>query len=138
MVCLLLLILPSLLIASNGIWSSTLFCISLLLAIFCALWSACCCLLTLSASGCGLLVFSVSLLSLAFAGGILPPVLLPNFIRHLSWLSPVSWFQSLAAIPMGYDIEPRILLICFLSMVCTFLLLWRLYDRRITLQEVDS
>lgn len=134
----LILILPSLFYMGNHVSLRALFAISLLLALFCALWSTLCCLLTISAAGCGLLVFSVSLAALLLSGGILPPVLLPNVFRSLSWLSPVTWFQSLAAMPMGYDVEPRIWFATLLGMACFLALSLWLYHRRISLQEVEA
>jgi len=108
------------------------------MALFSALFGALCCLLTTTTAGCGLLSFSFSLISLALAGGILPPVMLPDTLRALSPLSPVKWMQSLAALPMGYPAAPSLfiaLAVCALLMAAVSL---GLYHHRISRQEVDT
>ena len=87
---LLLLLLPTLLLAGEG-HPLALTGSALLMALFCSEFCAVCCLAAGNAAGCGLIAFGVSLLSLALAGGILPPVLLPGPMRQLSWLSPTAW-----------------------------------------------
>ena len=72
------------------------------MAVFCSIFCALCCLAWGSAAGCGGLSFAVSLASLALAGGVVPPVLLPGALRRLTGLSPVTWLARLAAGPMGY------------------------------------
>ena len=108
------------------------------MALFSALFGALCCLLTTTSAGCGLLSFSFSLIALALAGGILPPVMLPDTLRALSSLSPVKWLQSLAALPMGYPSEAS----CFIALaVCALLMAaasLALYHHRISRQEVDA
>lgn len=98
---LLLLILPSLLLAGGG-EPVALLGAALLMALFCGLFASLCCLAAENAAGCGLIAFGVSLLSLVLAGGVVPPVLLPGPVRRLGWLSPVTWLRRLAAWPMGY------------------------------------
>lgn len=77
-----------------------------LMAIYCSLFSALCCLLTQSASGCGGIAFTVSLLSLFLAGGVIPPVLLPAAVQRISGLSPVTWLRQMAALPAGAGMSP--------------------------------
>lgn len=105
-------------------------------ALFCALFGNLCCLLTGSAANCGLLAFGVSLVSLVVAGGILPPILLPEFVRQLQWLSPVTWLQRLLAMPMelteGNHIMFWVMGLAALGMAVISAVL---YDRRITEQE---
>lgn len=108
------LLLPPLLAAlllAGGAVSLPLAVAALGMALFCSLFCSLCCLLAQSAAGCGTACFAVSLLSLALAGGIVPPVLLPGPVRRLSWLSPVTWLSRLAALPMGYE-APSSALIC--------------------------
>ena len=75
-----------------------------LMAAFCSLFCALCCLAAGSAGRCGALAFLISLLSLALAGGIVPPVLLPAPLRRLEWLSPAAWLRQLAAWPLGHAV----------------------------------
>lgn len=72
-------------------------------ALFFAAYAAACALLTRSAAGCGSLGFFLSLGALVLGGGIVPPVLLPEAVRRLESLSPVTWLRALAARPLGYD-----------------------------------
>ena len=111
---------------------------ALAMALFCSVFCSLCCLATGSAAGCGVAAFTVSLLSLALAGGIVPAVLLPGPVRRLSGLSPVTWLLRLAAWPMGYEI-PLTAWLC--PLVCTAgmaALAVRLYRRRVGRQEVES
>ena len=107
------------------------------MALFCSIFASVCCLLSRSAAGCGLLAFTVSLLSLALAGGILPPVLLPGPVRKLSWLSPVSWLQRLAAWPGGYNLPLSARLCPALSAAAMTALALVLYRRRSNSGEVE-
>lgn len=72
-------------------------------AFFFAAYAAACALLTQTAAGCGGLGFFLSLGALALCGGIVPPVLLPEAVRRLSGLSPITWLRALAAQALGYD-----------------------------------
>lgn len=72
-------------------------------ALFFAAYAAACALLTGSAAGCGGLSFFLSLGALALCGGIVPPVLLPEAVRQLAVLSPITWLRALAARPLGYE-----------------------------------
>ena len=94
-----LLLFPALLLAGEGHPLA-----ALGMALFCGLFCGVCCLAAGSAGGCGLLSFGGALLSLALAGGIVPPVLLPAPVRRLSGLSPVTWLRQLAAGAMGYEV----------------------------------
>lgn len=69
---------------------------------FFAAFAAVCALLTRSAAGCGGLSFFLALGALALAGGIVPPVLMPDAVRRLGGLSPVSWMREAAAGALGY------------------------------------
>lgn len=102
---LLALLLPSLLLG-GGADPLALAGAAALMAVFCSLFAALCCLAAESAAGCGGAAFSVSLASLLLAGGVIPPVLLPGAVRRLSGLSPVTWLRELAAWPMGYEVQP--------------------------------
>lgn len=100
---LLLLLLPALLAAGGGRNVPALLGAAVLMAVFCSLFWALCCLAAGSAGGCGAMAFLTALASLALAGGIVPPVLLPQALQRLSWLSPVAWLRQLAAWAMGYE-----------------------------------
>lgn len=100
---LLLLLLPALLAAGEGRNVPALLGAAVLMAVFCSLFWALCCLAAGSAGGCGAMAFITALVSLALAGGIVPPVLLPQGLQRLSWLSPVAWLRQLAAWAMGYE-----------------------------------
>ena len=132
---LLLLLLPTLLLAGEG-HPLALTGSALLMALFCSEFCAVCCLAAGNAAGCGLIAFGVSLLSLALAGGILPPVLLPGPMRQLSWLSPTAWLRQLAAWPMGYEVDRSAWICLALSMLGMALLALTLYRRRADRQEV--
>lgn len=92
---------PVLLLAGGGRPSPALFAAGLGTALYCGVFCSLCCLLAGNAGGCGLLSFGIALASLALAGGIVPPVLLPAPVRRLSGLSPVTWLRQLAAGAMG-------------------------------------
>lgn len=70
-----------------------------------ALWSALCALTTRTAAGCAGLSFLLSLAALVASGGLIPPVLLPEALRRLSWCSPITWMRALAASAMGYPAD---------------------------------
>ena len=133
---LLLLLVPALLAVGEGSVPAAVW-VALLISLFASLFVSVCCLAAGNAAGCGLLAFALCVLSLALAGGIVPPVLLPGPVRALVGLSPVTWLRQLAAGPMGYPVDG-------LSWVClavsaagmTFLSL-ALYRRRVDRQEVS-
>ena len=131
---LLLLIFPSLLLAGEGN-PVFLFGAALLMALFCALFASLCCLAAENAAGCGLIAFGVSLLSLALAGGVVPPVLLPGPVRRLSWLSPVAWLRQLAAWAMGYPADGSVWICLALSAAGMAAAAMALYRRRADCQE---
>lgn len=132
---LLLLLLPVLLLLGGGP-SLPLFVAALGMALFCSVCCSVCCLLSQSAAGCGVLAFTVSLLSLALAGGIVPPALLPEPVRRIGWLSPVTWLQRLAAGPMGYE-TPLFAWLCLaVSTAAMAALALILYRRRADSGEV--
>lgn len=106
------------------------------MALFCSLFCALCCLAAGSAAGCGVLAFGVSLLSLALGGGIVPPVLLPEPVRKLAWLSPATWLRQLAAWPMGYPVDDSTWICLILATVVMAALALALYRRRVDRQEV--
>ena len=78
-------------------------------ALFCAAFGSLCCLAASSAAAAGALAFTAALAAMGAAGGILPPVLLPQGLRRWSWLSPVTWLRTVAALPAGYPPEGRVL-----------------------------
>lgn len=132
---LLLLIFPSLLLAGEG---NPVFLLgaALLMALFCDLFGSVCCLAAENTAACGLIAFGVSLLSLALAGGIVPPVLLPGPVRRLSWLSPVTWLRRLAAWSMGYPADGSVWVCLGLSAAGLAALALGLYRRRVECREV--
>lgn len=127
---LLLLIFPTLLLAGEG---NPVFLLgaALLAALFGSLFASVCCLAAENAAGCALIAFGVSLPSLALAGGIVPPALLPGPVRRLSWLSPVTWLRQLAAWPMGYPPELSTWVCLALSAAGMAALALILYRRRV-------
>lgn len=132
---LLLLIFPSLLLTGEGN-PVLLLGAALGMALFGSVFGSLCCLAAENAAGCGLIAFCVSLLSLALAGGIVPPVLLPGPVRRLSWLSPVTWLRRLAAWPMGLPADLSVWACLVLSAAGMAALALRLYRRRVDCQEV--
>lgn len=132
---LLLLLLPALALAGGGI-SLSLIGAALGMALFCSIFCSVCCLISQSAAGCGVAAFTISLVSLALAGGVVPPVLLPGPMRKLSWLSPVTWLQRLAAGTMGYPIPPSAWAGSALTGVGMAALALILYRRRVDSWEV--
>lgn len=134
---LLLLLAPSLLAAGGG-RPLALMGAAFLMAVFCSLFSALCCLAAERTAGCGGLAFSVSLLSLLLAGGVIPPVLLPETVRRLSGLSPVAWLRQLAAWSMGYEAPGSTWACLALSAVGMAVLSLALYRRRAEREEVGQ
>lgn len=132
---LLFLLFPALLLAGEGN-PLLLFGAALLMAAYCSVFCSLCCLVTGNAAGCGVAAFSVSLLALALAGGIVPTVLLPGSVRQLSWLSPVTWLRQLAAWPMGYEVDRSTWICLGLSAAGMAFLALALYRRRVDRQEV--
>ena len=104
-------------------------------ALFCAVFGSLCCLVTASAAGCGGLAFAIALVSMGAAGGILPPVMLPQTLRELSWLSPVAWLRTIAALPAGYPAENRVLVAAAAAVLLMAGLSALLYHRRVMHQE---
>lgn len=133
---LLLLLAPSLLLTGGGN-PLALLGAAALTAVFCSLFAALCCLVSGSAAGCGGAAFSVSLLSLFLAGGVVPPVLLPGGLRRLSGLSPVSWLRQLAAWSMGYDVPALTWAYLALTTAGIAALTFVLYRRRADRGEAD-
>lgn len=107
------------------------------MAAYCSLFCAVCCLLSGSAAGCGALSFSLALVWLALAGGIVPPVLLPAGLREAVRLSPVTWLMELTAWPMGYPPVPASWAGLLLSSAGMAGLSLILYRRRTGWQEVS-
>ena len=131
---LLLLLTPALLLAGTGNLPALLGA-ALLMALFCSIFCGLCCLAAGSAAGCGILSFGISLLSLALAGGIVPPVLLPGPVRRLSGLSPVTWLTRLAAGAMGYPVPASAWAGLALSGLGMLVLSLALYRRRVDRKE---
>lgn len=104
-------------------------------ALFCAIFGGLCCLVTASAASCGGLAFALALAAMGAAGGILPPVMLPQTLRELSWLSPVAWLRSIAALPAGYPAEDRVLSAAAAAALLMAGLSALLYHRRVMRQE---
>jgi len=104
-------------------------------ALFCAVFGILCCQLTTDAAACGGLSFLLALLFTAAAGGILPPVLLPETLRRLSWLSPVSWLRMLLSTAAGYEADSRILIVMVSAFVLMSIIGRLLCRRRVMRQE---
>lgn len=77
--------------------------VALLWAALTAVFAAFCALLTDSASLCGGVSFAAAFAALFTAGGVIPPVLLPDAVRHLERLSPVAWMRDTAALALEYS-----------------------------------
>ena len=105
------------------------------MALFASLFSALCCLTASRDAGRGGLAFTGSLLSLFLAGGVIPPVLLPEAVRRLLPLSPVTWLRQLAAWPMGYEVTPLTWACLGLSLAGMAALCLPLYRRRAEREE---
>ena len=131
------LLLPGLLAAGEGRSPLALLGAALAMAAFCSLFCSVCCLTFGSAAGCGGAAFAAALLSLALAGGILPPVLLPGAVRRLTGLSPVTWLARLAAWPMGYPMPASAGAGLLLTGAGLALLSRALYRRRADRREVS-
>ena len=135
---LLALILPALLLAGEGTSPAPVLGAALLMALFCSVFASLCCLAAENASGCALIAFGVALTSLALAGGIVPPVLLPEPVRRLSWLSPVAWLRQLAARSMGYPADASAWACLALSAAGMAALALILYRRRVSSPDGHS
>ena len=133
---LLLLLAPSLLLTGGGS-PLALLGAAALMAAFCSLFASLCCLAFESAAGCGGAALAISLLSLFLAGGVIPPVLLPNAVGRLAWLSPVGWLRQLASWPMGFDVPQSTWLCLALSSAAMAALSFALYRRRAERGEGD-
>ena len=130
-----LLLAPALVLAGEGSIPALLLA-ALGMAAFCSVFCSVCCLLSGGAAGCGALSFLTALLALFLAGGVLPPVLLPDGLRRLSGLSPVSWLMALAAWPMGCSPDPSALAGLGLGTAGMLAAALALYRRRVSRQEV--
>ncbi len=133
---LLVFLLPTLVVAAGGRVTLPLMGAGLGMALLCSLFCALCCLTAGSAAGCGVLAFGAALLSLALAGGIVPPVLLPGPVQELGWLSPVTWLRQLAAWALGYPMEVSAWVCLALAGVGMAALSLILYSRQVERQEV--
>lgn len=83
-------------ISRNAAWAA------LLGGIFFAAWAALCGTAGKTAAGCGGLSLLLSLGALALSGGIVPPALLPQALRPLTALSPITWLREISAASIGY------------------------------------
>ena len=92
----------ALLICKGSVWIC--FLSAILCGMFCAGFTGLCCLIAPELGSCGVLTSISALVFLFVAGGILPPVMLPQQIRQLSTWSPVSWMRTLLARPAGYEV----------------------------------
>ena len=104
-------------------------------ALFCAVFGILCCQLTTNTAACGGLSFFLALLFTAVGGGILPPVLLPETLRNLSWLSPSSWLRMLLSLSAGYEADGRMLAALAVSVVLMSIVGLLLCKRRVMKQE---
>jgi ABC-2 type transport system permease protein len=69
--------------------------------LFCAGYTAVCCLITGNTRNCGVLTFPAALVFLFLSGGILPPVLMPPMLQNFMELSPITWLRNTMAVPGG-------------------------------------
>lgn len=69
--------------------------------LFCAGYTAVCCLITGNTRNCGVLTFPAALVFLFLSGGILPPVLMPPMLQRFMDLSPITWLRNTMAVPGG-------------------------------------
>lgn len=69
--------------------------------LFCAAYTAVCCLVTDNTRNCGVLTFPGALVFLFVSGGILPPVLMPPMLQGFMDLSPITWLRNTMAVPGG-------------------------------------
>ena len=109
--------------------------VTLAAALFCAAFGILCCQLTADAAACGGLSFLLALLFTALAGGLIPPVLLPETLRNLSWLSPASWLRMLLSLAAGYEADVPMLIAMTAAFLLMSLLGWLLCRRRVMKQE---
>jgi ABC-type polysaccharide/polyol phosphate export permease len=70
-------------------------------SLFCAGYTAVCCLITGNTRNCGVLTFPAALVFLFLSGGILPPVLMPPILQNFMELSPITWLRNTMAVPGG-------------------------------------
>jgi ABC-2 type transport system permease protein len=70
-------------------------------SLFCAGYTAVCCLITGNTRNCGVLTFPAALVFLFLSGGILPPVLMPPMLQRFMDLSPITWLRNTMAVPGG-------------------------------------
>ena len=77
---------------------------TVMLALFGATFSGCCCLLSSTVAGCGGISLAMSTILLILSGGLLPMPLLPEFVQKLDVLSPVSALRRLLYAPSGGDL----------------------------------
>lgn len=79
--------------------------VALLWSMLAAVFAAFCALITSTASGCGGVSFLVTLAALFVAGGIVPPVLLPEALQRAAIVSPVSWMSATAALALECSVD---------------------------------
>ncbi|MBD5148029.1 MAG: hypothetical protein HDT19_04495 [Oscillibacter sp.] len=115
-------------ISGHAAWAA------LLGGIFFAAWAALCGTAGKTAAGCGGLSLLLSLGALVLSGGVVPPALLPQAVRRLTALSPITWLRSASAASMGYPAEGDGLFILTAAVLlgCTAAVL---YKRRVREQE---
>lgn len=112
--------------------------VAALCALFFASYAGLCGLLSSTAAGCGCLSFFVTLAALFLAGGIVPPVLLPEALQRLEWVSPIAWMRTLTGQALGYSAAyPAGGLLAGGTVLCGALS-GRLYCRRVREQEGAS
>lgn len=109
---------------------------ALVFALLCGSFGCLCCLLTGNSARCGGLSFLICLAALALSGGIVPPVMLPQTLRQLQWLSPVTWLRDVAAAAMGYDCAASSAVCLIVATTAMTALSLLLYRRRMDAGEV--
>lgn len=107
-------------------------------ALLCTLFGGVCCLVTADTGSCGILSFSLSLALLGLSGGIVPPVLMPDYLRKLMGWSPVTWLRELLVLSREeFELRPGTLAAIAVSVVVLGFLGGILYGRRMTGGEGD-
>ncbi len=85
-----------------------------------AAYGGLCAALSRSAGAAGLTAFLPATLALVFAGGVLPPALLPRALREIVSLCPLTWARETLAAALDYPVPwPRTLALAALSALLT-------------------
>ena len=90
---------------------------AVMLALFGAAFTGCCCLASRTVAGCGGISLTVSAVLLLLSGGLLPMPLLPEAVQKLGALSPVPALRGLLYAPSARDLlQAAIWTLVFISL----------------------